>query len=84
MNSRCPKLAHGNNKKTKHGKIKAKQRVETSLETVRNQIISTLREKMPKCENKQKQENNYFMRGSLKFPINGRQMKQTLKKLQND
>ena len=62
MNSRCPKLAHGNNKKTKHGKIKEKQRVETSLETVRNQIISTLREKMRKCENKQKQENNYFMR----------------------
>ena len=48
--------------KRKHGKIKAKQRVETSLETVRNQIISTRREKMPKCENKQKQENNYFMR----------------------
>ena len=48
--------------KTKHGEIKVKQRVETSLETVRNQIISTRREKMPKCENKQKQENNYFMR----------------------
>ena len=31
---------------------------------------------MPKCENKQKQENNYFMRWSLKFPTNGRQMKQ--------
>ena len=40
----------------KHGKIKAKQRVETRLETIRNQIISTRREKMPKCENKQKQE----------------------------
>ena len=48
--------------KTKHGKIKAKQRVETSLETVRNQIISTRREKMPKCENKQNMENNYLMR----------------------
>ena len=32
----------------KHGKIKAKQRVETRLETIRNQIISTRREKMPK------------------------------------
>ena len=71
------KISSRQQQKTKHGKIKAKQRVETSLETVRTQIISTLREKMPKCENEQKQENNYFMRWSLKFPINGRQMKQT-------
>ena len=59
MNSRCPKLAHGKKKTTtttKHGKPKAKQRVKTSLETVRNQLISTRRKKMPKCENKQKQE----------------------------
>ena len=63
---------------------KTKQRVETSFETIRNQIISTQREKMPKCENKQKQEINYFMRWSLKFPTNGRRMKQTWKKLQND
>ena len=70
--------------KTKHVKIKTKQRVETSFETIRNQIISAQREKMPKCENKQKQEINYFMRWSLKFPTNSRRMKQTWKKLQND
>ena len=57
MSSRCPKLANGKKKKTKHGKMKAKQRVETSLETKRNPIIFTR-----KCENKQKQEKNYFMR----------------------
>ena len=56
------KISSQQQQKTKHGEIKVKQRVETSLETVRNQIISTRREKMPKCENKQKQENNYFMR----------------------
>ena len=56
------KISSRQQQKTKHGEIKAKQRVETSLETVRNQIISTLREKMPKCENNQKQENNYLMR----------------------
>ena len=56
------KISSRQQQQKKHGEIKAKQRVETSLETVRNQIISTLREKMPKCENKQKQENNYFMR----------------------
>ena len=52
------KISSRQQQKIKHGEIKAKQRVETSLETVRNQIISTLCEKMPKCENKQKQENN--------------------------
>ena len=56
------KISSRQQQKTKHGEIKEKQRVETSLETVRNQIISTRRAKMPKCENKQKQENNYFMR----------------------
>ena len=78
------KISSRQQQKTKHVKIKTKQRVETSFETIRNQIISTQREKMPKCENKQKQEINYFMRWSLKFPTNGRRMKQTLKKLQND
>lgn len=63
MNSRCLKLANGNNnKKKKNRKIKAKQRAETSRETIGNQIISTRREKMLKCENKQRQEKNHIMR----------------------
>ena len=76
MNSRCPKLAHGNNKKQNTEKSKQNREQKPVLK-LRNQIISTRHEKIPKCENKQKQENNYFMRGSLKSPTNGRQMKQT-------
>ena len=56
------KISSRQRQKRKHLKIKTKQRVETSFETIINQIISTQREKMPKCENKQKQEINYFMR----------------------
>ena len=44
MNSRCPKLAHGNNRKTKHGKIKEKQRVETRLETKKSNHFYAARE----------------------------------------
>ena len=53
MNSRCPKLAHGNNKKQNTEKSKQNREQKPVLK-LRNQIISTRREKMPKCENKQK------------------------------
>ena len=44
MNSRCPKLAHGNNKQQNTEKIKAKQRVETSLETKKLNHFYAMRE----------------------------------------
>ena len=43
------KISSRQQQKIKHGKIKGKQ-------SRNHQIISTLREKIPKCENKQKQE----------------------------